>query len=100
MRLACVLKRSNHHDLYRRVGGNALFNLRVMEETQRTQGFKNKLCVLVKVLWWVKLNGKAMNRGSPLGVTTTGSPAWCNHCLLRSGTGSDVLVTFPLPLVL
>lgn len=42
-----------------------LFNLGVMEGTQRTWGFKNKLCLLEKVPYWVKLYGKATNKGSP-----------------------------------
>lgn len=42
-----------------------LFDLGVMEGTERTGGVKNKLSLLEKVLWWVKLYGKAMNKSSP-----------------------------------
>lgn len=72
-----------------------LFNLGVMEGTQRTQGFKNKLCVLESFV-----EGEALWQSHEQRLSLElFSPGWCSHSQLRSGTGNDVL-TFPLPLIL
>lgn len=72
-----------------------LFSLGVMEGTQRTRGFKNKLCVLESFVV-----GEALEQGheGQLSLELV-SPGWCSHSQLGSGTGNEVL-TFPFPLVL